>query len=160
MNPSISLPIGTTTVSLLVSDGTKISEPSNVEITVEDTTPPVIESFTVNPDTLWPPNHKMVPIEVTITATDNCDALPTVELTSITMDEEDETNTYDPNYDDTSGDGHTLDDIQVEADGIISLRAERSGTGDGRIYTVIYSATDASGNNATAQAIVTVPHNQ
>jgi hypothetical protein len=30
----------------------------------------------------------------------------------------------------------------------------------GRIYTVTYSATDASGNKATASATVTVPHDQ
>ncbi len=35
-----------------------------------------------------------------------------------------------------------------------SLRAERSGTGDGRVYTVTYTATDASGNEASATATV------
>ena len=45
------------------------------------------------------------------------------------MNEGEETNTYDPDYDDTSGDGHTLDDIQVDENGNIFLRAERSGAG-------------------------------
>ena len=41
------------------------------------------------------------------------------------------------------------------------LRAKRAGTKPaGRIYTITYSATDGSGNKATASATVTVPHDQ
>ena len=38
------------------------------------------------------------------------------------------------------------------------LRAERSGTGTGRIYSVTYRATDASKNTTDAVATVVVPH--
>ena len=41
-----------------------------------------------------------------------------------------------------------------------ALRAERAGGGVGRIYTAVYSATDASGNNATATGFAVVPHDQ
>jgi hypothetical protein len=37
------------------------------------------------------------------------------------------------------------------------LRAERSDNGTGRIYTIIYRATDACGNTTTASTTVTVP---
>lgn len=158
VNPTIQLPLGITTITLVVNDGTVDSDPDTVDITTVDNTPPEI-SLSVSPDTLWPPNHKMVLIAPTITATDNCDSNLTIALESITTNEGEETNTYDPNYDSTLGDGHTVDDIQVDADGIIDLRAERSGTGSGRIYTIVYSATDASGNIAEASATVTVPHN-
>ena len=50
--------------------------------------------------------------------------------------------------------------IQIDEDGNIYLRAERSGTGSGRIYTITYSATDASGNSSSVSASVSVPHNQ
>ena len=41
------------------------------------------------------------------------------------------------------------------------LRAKREGKNKaGRIYTITYSATDGSGNKATASATVTVPHDQ
>jgi hypothetical protein len=40
------------------------------------------------------------------------------------------------------------------------IRAERDGTGSGRIYELIYSATDASGNATPASAVVTVPHDE
>ena len=125
---------------------------------VGDVTPPTLE-LAVDPSVLWPPNHKLVQITPAITVTDDTDPNPTVALTLVTTNEGDETNTYDPDYDATLGDGHTLDDIQI-VDGNIYLRAERSGTGTGRVYTLIYTATDASGNTATASATVTVPHNQ
>lgn len=94
------------------------------------------------------------------TATDICDTNVLTTLLSITMHEGDETNTYDPMYDTSIGDGHTINDIQFDQGGNISLRAERSGTGTDRIYTITYEAADASGNTATATTTVTVPHNQ
>lgn len=122
-----------------------------------DITPPEI-LVVVSPDILWPPNHKMVSIAVTVTVTDDTDPDPDWELTSITMNEGDETSTYDPEYDHTLGDGNTADDIQVVDKNNILLRAERSGLNSGRIYTIVYTATDDSGNTSTAAVTVTVPH--
>jgi len=118
---------------------------------------PEFQSITASPDILWPPNHKMVPISVNWIVLDDTDPNPTVELKSITMNEGDETNTYDPQFDTTIGDGHTTNDIQI-IDGVIYLRAERSGTSTGRIYTLTYEATDTNGNVGTASVTVTVPH--
>jgi hypothetical protein len=126
---------------------------------VEDVTPPEL-ALSVTPDTLWPPNHKMVLITPNWTVTDDWDPAPVVSLKSISMDEGDETNTYDPNYDGTQGAGNTSDDIQVTPAGAIYVRAERSGKGDGRVYTITYEAIDESGNAATASATVVVPHDQ
>jgi hypothetical protein len=89
---------------------------------------------------------------------------PKVTLKSITMNEGDTTNTYDGAFDGTIGDGNTTSDVQDAVRGTydlsFALRAERSGTGPGRVYTITYTATDASGNSADASAKVTVPHNQ
>lgn len=159
INPTIQLPLGITTITLIVNDGTLDSEPDTVDINIIDETPPEI-SLTVNPDTLWPPNHKMILIIPTITVTDNCDYDPIIELTSITMNEGDETNAYHPDYDTTIGDGNTINDIQVDENGNIYLRSERSGADNGRIYTITFTSSDVSGNSATASATVTVPHDQ
>jgi hypothetical protein len=35
-----------------------------------------------------------------------------------------------------------------------------AGSGDGRIYTITYRATNACGNTATKTATVTVPHDR
>ncbi|MEA1901386.1 MAG: phosphodiester glycosidase family protein [Thermodesulfobacteriota bacterium] len=43
VNPTINLPIGTFTITLVVNDGTEDSEPDEVDITVEDTIPPATQ---------------------------------------------------------------------------------------------------------------------
>jgi len=107
-------------------------------------------SLSLSPNELWPPNHNLSTIEATISSDMNCTGL-SYELTSITSNEDDN----------GLGDGDRPDDIQNAATGTedyeFSLRAERSGTGDGRIYTVTYTITDACGTEYTASAEVTVP---
>ena len=154
-------PLGEHLVNLTVTEDRENGESGTCQakVTVVDTTSPTIESFTASPEILWPPNHKMILITTTIVVSDNCDPNPTLVLTSITMNEGDETNTYDPNYDSNTGDGNTVNDIQVDENGNIYLRAERRGRGTGRIYTITYTITDASGNSSSASATVTVPHN-
>ena len=95
----------------------------------------------------------MVDVAVSVSADDNCDA-PAVVLESVESNE----------ADDGDGDGSTVDDIQGAeigtADFAFLLRAERAGGGDGRIYTTIYAATDASGNRSTAGGFIVVPHDR
>jgi predicted extracellular nuclease len=112
-----------------------------------DAVPPVVE-VSVTPDTLWPPNHEYVTVSAVVTVSDNIDPNPTLTLVSVTSNEPD----------DGLGDGDTPDDIVVVDDFTFELRAERSGTGDGRVYTITYEATDACGNSTIATATVTVPH--
>jgi hypothetical protein len=160
VNPTVLLPTETSAITLIVNDGQVDSQPDTVDITVEDTTLPEI-SLRCAPDVLWPPNHKMIEIIPTITVRDICDESVNIKLLQITMSEGEETNTYDPNYDEGLGDGNTTDDIQVTEDGRIYLRAERSGSNPGgRRYTIIYQAIDAFGNNSTASCEVLVPHDQ
>ena len=151
--------IGEHYVNLAVTDSYGESDTCTATVTVIDNITPEI-SLSVSPNVLWPPNHKMVPITPAITVGDNCDPSPSVELTSIIMNEGEETNTYDPEYDSTLGDGNTTDDILIDENGNIYLRAERSGAGTGRIYTITFTVTDASGNSTSASATVSVPHNQ
>lgn len=113
---------------------------------VGDNEPPVV-SVSVSPGELWPPNHQMVRVSAKVSATDNVDPSPTVELESVTSTEPDN----------GVGDGDTTGDIQIAADGTISLRAERSAMGPGRIYTIKYRATDTNGNVGYGTAEVVVP---
>jgi len=138
------------TYVLRVIDTFAQADEAETHVSVVDTTPPQL-SVSVSPARLSPPNHKLVPITVTIVATDTCDASPVVRLVSITSNEPDN----------GLGDGDQPDDIQLAAfdtdDRQFLLRSERSGKGSGRVYTITYSATDASGNTTVSQATVTVP---
>jgi hypothetical protein len=94
---------------------------------------------------LWPPNHAMVPIG--IEAIDLLDPSPSVRIISVKSNEP-------INGDD---DGNTGPDWEITAPGSVNLRAERSGVGTGRVYTITAEALDASGNTATGTVVVTVP---
>jgi trimeric autotransporter adhesin len=153
-NPTVTLPLGVSKITLRVNDGSVDSYPDEVVVTVVDTTPPVI-SAVLSPVALWPPDHTLRNIAATVQATDIC-SIPTVALSSAASSEPDDA----PG----GGDGNTRNDIQGAAFGTADfaflLRSERSGSGPGRIYTIRYTATDSSGNQAHDVDTVKVPHNQ
>lgn len=111
-----------------------------------DTAPPDL-TVSVTPDVLWPANHKYVTVQATVAATDDTDPNPEITLFSVTSNEPD----------DGEGDGNTVNDVVIVDQDTFQLRAERNEYGTGRIYTITYWATDASGKSATAWATVAVP---
>jgi len=115
-----------------------------------DVAPPTIGSMSASPNTLWPPNHKFVPVTISTSVSDNCDAAPRCAISSVSSNEP--VNGL--------GDGDTSPDWIVTGASTLLLRAERSGTGTGRVYTVATTCTDAAGNAATGYTTVTVPHDQ
>lgn len=145
-------PVGDTTVICTSSVGPTC----NFKVTVNDTEAPVI---TTNGETisLWPPNHKYSTVKLTDLITsveDNCDAsigIGDVTISKVTSDE----------AENSGADGNTLNDIVIANDcKSAQLRAERMGTGNGRVYTITFRVTDASGNVSTGTAKVTVSHSQ
>ena len=143
--------LGTTDVTVECT-GPSGTSTATCSATVIDQTPPVIDVSMV-PAFLWPPNHRMVDVDVTVTAVDNCDESPSVVLVSATSNEPDDVT--------GAGDGHTSPDIDGATTGTadfeVQLRAERQGQGSGRTYTLTYSATDDSGNSASDSADAGVP---
>ena len=148
----VDLPIGINLVTLLVTDVMGASDTDTVAVTVIDTIAPVV-ALHMTPSRLWPPNHKMKTVQAVLDIQD-CDPLTTVELVSVTSNEPEN----------GLGDGDTSGDIAGAGlgtdDRSVQVRAERSGTGSGRIYTFVYRVTDGSGNFSDATATVTVPHDQ
>ena len=104
-------------------------------------------SVSVNPSSLWPPNHKYVTVKATPTASGD---VVDVSLVSVTSNEPDN----------GLGDGDTANDIVIVDDLTVKLRAERSGTGNGRVYTLTWEATNSCGATVTATAEVKVPKNR
>ncbi|MFN8489015.1 MAG: RICIN domain-containing protein [Caldilineaceae bacterium] len=127
--------------------------PSTVsEINIDKTAPTV--ACSANPNTLWPPNHKLKDISTAVNVNDSLSGVAGFTLLSVTSNEPDN----------GLGDGDTANDIQGWSmgtpDAAGQLRAERSGTGNGRIYTLTYQGADVAGNVAACRTTVTVAHNQ
>ncbi|MDD5038950.1 MAG: VWA domain-containing protein [Dehalococcoidales bacterium] len=153
VSPTVPLPPGNTAVTLTVNDG-QLSATDIVDITVSDTTAPQVTLETSH-ITLWPPNHDMVDVGLILSFSDIGDANPTVVL-SITQDEKVDEDTGDGNF---SPDARILLDDSGNITGL-GLRAERNGDGDGRVYLIIVTVTDASDNVMIKYATVTVPKSQ
>jgi len=146
--PTVALADGAHVITLTVTDAAGLTSTDSVAVHVVDTTPPTISVSGV-PSELWPANHKMVRFSPVLTVSDVCDSSPTVTL-AVTSSE----------ADNGLGDGDTANDIVIHSPTDVELRAERSGNGPGRTYTLVWTATDDSGNSRTATAVVTVPHSK
>ena len=107
--------------------------------------PPLASAAQPTPRALWPPNHGLVAVGITGVSDPNNNA--TITITGVTQDEP--TNGL--------GDGDTPIDAIINADGTVLLRAERSGTGDGRVYRIAFTASDLEGSTSGV-VIVKVPH--
>lgn len=94
---------------------------------------------------------ELVSIHAIVNVIESVSGLDSVVLTSITSNESSN----------QSGAGHTSIDVQNADygtnDTTFDLRAERSGKGAGRVYTITYTAVDKAGNIAVGTATVTVP---
>ena len=100
--------------------------------------------------TVWPPNHKLVGINLNATDPDGDE----LEITATEIWQDEPLNTV--------GDGNTGDfDATLDP---VQVRAERTGNpkipGNGRVYYITYTAEDPSGASCTATQLVCVPHDQ
>jgi hypothetical protein len=147
----VTLSVGLHHISLKVTDSFGETSIDETLIRVVDTVPPML-TVELSESVLWPPNHRMVPVSASLIASDACGD-PSLLLVSATSNE--------PDNSSGTGDGNTVDDIQGTDLGTrdleIELRAERAGSGTGRIYSVAYQAIDGSGNVKEESASVQVP---
>lgn len=143
------LGMGEHAVSVSVSDGDAAPVTCEFTVTVVDTTAPEITGVVPNPATLWPPNHKMKTVKVAVKAEDACGEV-TTRIIGVTSNEPVN----------GTGDGDTGPDWNIIDDQKVQLRAERSGGGNGRVYTITVEATDEAGNSSTSTTEVKVPHSK
>jgi hypothetical protein len=146
---------GTYTITYTATDGARTTTKTR-SVAVVDTIPPVI-TLKTTPITFWPPNHKYQTVNVTSlvqSVSDSCGGnlgIGSVVISQVTSDE----------AENDDGDGNTTNDIVIAADcKSVQLRAERSGSGNGRVYSITVRVKDAAGNAGTAVFKVTVPKSQ
>jgi hypothetical protein len=136
------------TFKLMVDDGYGGTAIDQMVVNVQNANdPPDASLAQPSQACLWPPNHKLVAIS--ISGVSDAEDNATITIDSVTQDEM--TNSL--------GDGDTATDAIVHADGTVLLRAERSGTGDGRVYHVSFTASDLEGSDS-GTVDVCVQHNK
>jgi hypothetical protein len=141
--------------TLRVTDSEGLFAEATLDVTV--TPENVAPTITLKPAiSLWPPNHEYHAVTVAQmvgSVSDNCSmpSIGDVMIEKVTSDEPDN----------GVGDGDTTNDIVIGADcRSVQLRAERAGTGDGRVYTITLRLRDARGNVTRRDFEVSAPIDQ
>lgn len=120
---------------------------------------PITGAVLASADTLWPPDHRMVPVAINASAlaTHNPDTqlgITTVGIAEYSRKASSATageNIYDEN--------NFEPDYAINGNLTVDLRSERAGASTGRTYTITVRAADCSGSyDFTTQ--VEVPHDQ
>jgi PKD domain len=133
---------------LEVGDGQERAS-AEVAVTVVDVdAPPDCGLAQVSPAFLWPPDHKLVAVIIGGVSDPDNDQL-TLAVTGVRQDEPIQ----------GQGDGDTSPDAVLQGDKVL-LRTERSGTGNGRVYRVNFTADDGHGGSCTGAVTVCVPHDR
>lgn len=118
------------------------------QILLSDIIPPVISGLSVSATELWPPNNKMRNVTVSYSSTDNFPGAVTCNLS------------VSSNEPVTSKTDKSSPDWVVVNNNMVQLRAERAGSGSGRIYTITVTCTDLQGNSNSSSTTVEVKHDQ
>ena len=136
---------GVTAISYFSTDNAGNVEPARTLTLRIDRTAPAITGLPAG-CVLWPPNSRMVGV-ATISAGGGASPLASFGVAAASSEP---ANSTEP-------------DIAVAGAGLeprtVSLRAERSGKGGGRVYSMNAQATDAAGNTSRVSADCVVPHN-
>jgi hypothetical protein len=140
---------GADSFSYRAFDGIDYSNVATVSITVNDTVPPALTSAVATP-VLSTTNSTLINVGLTASATDNSGGPVTIQV-AVFGDEDDQTPTANNVL-------HSPDAKDI-APGTLRLRGERVEANDGRVYLIIVTATDTSGNVSRNYLTVVVPKN-
>ena len=135
--------VGTYVLTYSATNGFRTATVSRT-VHVVDTTAPTLSAIGATPSFIAVPNHSMIDVVLTYTATD-ATGTPACSI-GITSNE----------AANAQGDGNTEIDWEVLSATQVRVRAERSGLANGRIYTISVTCVDAAGNSVTKTANVVV----
>jgi uncharacterized delta-60 repeat protein len=130
-------PIGTNEVGLTVTDSLTNSTSCSTSVSVIDHLPPIISSATVEPSNLWPPDRKLVAVNVSATVADNCDNVVAWKIVQVSSNQESD---------------ERAPDWIITGQHSVLLRAERSHASE-RVYTITIQASDSSDNVSELQDV-------
>ncbi len=143
---------GTTALTFFAADNAGNKETPKTRSFRIDKSTPLIQGMPAAGCSLWPPNGKFVQIGV-VTANDSLSGLASFTVTGTSNEPAN-----------ARGDGNTEPDIIITGTGTgprtIQVRAERSASGTGRVYSLTATAVDLADNLTTVNATCRVPHDQ
>jgi len=108
--------------------------------------PPNCDQVTAVPAQIWPPDHRLVTVKLAGLTDPDHDPI-TAKIVRVTQDE-------------PLGPGNHRPDAVVGFTDTCQLRAERAGNGNGRVYTLWYTASDGRGGECEGSVKVCVPHDR
>ena len=146
--------LGAHTYTLTVTDAGGLASSASTHVTIQDKTPPTL-GVSLSPNVLGAKSDKMVLVKAAINVSDLCDPNPTVKLVSITSNDPADRGRHSSSDVEAAGGGSVAFGTDVRS---FWLRAEHPEHGKPLVYTITYSATDASGNTTTATAQVSAAH--
>jgi hypothetical protein len=154
ISPPLSAP-GTVklTFQLTATDSaTGLASSSTVDVFVyQPYAPPDCSHATASLGTLWPPDHKMINLQIQNVKDNAPEANKlTYSITRILQNEPTQ----------GTGSGDTCSDASFSSTPVnaFQIRSERAGAGSGRVYRVEFSATDSYGGSCSGAVTVCVPH--
>jgi hypothetical protein len=115
-------------------------------VAVPPNEPPDCDSATADPQEIWPPDHRVVPIEITGVTDPDGDPV-TIVADQILQNEPVK----------GMGSGSTAPDAVLVP---LVVRAEREGGGSGRIYVIDFTADDGQGGVCEGTVTVCVPNSR
>jgi hypothetical protein len=121
---------------------------------------PITGSLFPSIEILWPPDHRMVPVTINTSRLETHNPDTQIKITSVIITEsssQEADDTYGENL--YSEENNFEPDFEITDDLTINLRSERTGKSQGRIYTIIVTASDCSGDYIFNTDVI-VPHDK
>jgi PKD repeat protein len=140
----------TVTLTVTDNDGASSTCTTTAEIGSGPTNqPPNCSQARPSVSEIWPGNHQFVRVSV-LGVTDPDGDPVTITIDGVTQDEP----LSGPGY------GNHCPDARPAGTSRVDLRAERGGSGDGRVYEISFTASDGQGGTCSGTVSVCVPKNQ
>lgn len=136
--------LGTTTIDCNANDDASNRNTCQTQVTVQDTTPPSVTMTFAPPQGWGVRDGRLVPIPVTVTATDVCDAAPTIECKAWSVDSRGTRQDYEVLW--VSGQPAVVWPSNQQIDGTAT-------------YILECSATDTSGNRGSSRISLSLQDN-
>lgn len=139
---------GSYTLTFTVTDKDGGVGSDSVEVKVQNRAPDCSVA-TPSVEKLWPVNHKFIPIDI-LNVTD-----PEGDVVSLTID-----SIFQDEAVDAPGSGNTSPDGRGIGSATAEVRAERAGSGNGRVYHIGFTADDGHGGTCSGTVRVGVPQSK